>query len=137
MKLGITGTREGTSVEAMYTLRAVLQAIHPTELHHGDCVGADAEAHLSCRSLSEDTIIVIHPPFDDTFRAYLKADELREEEDYLTRNHNIAKECDILIAMPESAKEVVRSGTWATVRRAIANSKPVMIIDPTGVITWR
>ena len=50
MRIGITGTRKGLSLWQKSVLRSELtrlsrQAGQPLQLHHGDCVGVDAQAH--------------------------------------------------------------------------------------------
>lgn len=136
MKVGITGTREGTSLEAMFALRAILQALQPTELHHGDCIGVDSEAHSNVRAVSEHTKIVIHPPIAGAYRAYREGDMSYQEKGYLDRNRAIADECDMLIAMPDGP-EKQRSGTWSTVRKAVEFNKPVLIIYSDATREWR
>jgi hypothetical protein len=51
---------------------------------------------------------------------------------YLKRNKLIATRCAQLIAVPASAIEERRSGTWATVRYARAAGPPRTIILPDG-----
>jgi predicted Rossmann fold nucleotide-binding protein DprA/Smf involved in DNA uptake len=48
----------------------------------------------------------------------------------LERNKDIVSESDFLIAAPDSKKERLRSGTWATVRHARKLGKRVMILEP-------
>jgi hypothetical protein len=115
----------------------LLQALRPNWLHHGDCIGVDSEAHINCKSLSPNTLIHIHPPTATKYRAYCKADTISVPKAYLERNRDIVDEIHMLIAIPETEEEVVRSGTWATVRYAGEREKPVMIIRPDGSITWR
>ena len=135
VKIGFTGTRDGASYEAHNTLRTVVQALKPLELHHGDCIGADSEAHSIARR-SVETTIVIHPPDVDDLRAYRAGDVLKDPLPYLERNHHIVDDTNVLIAVPKTSVEIPRSGTWATVRYAIKQSKPVMVIKPTGEIQW-
>ena len=44
-----------------------------------------------------------------------------------TRNKDIVNSCDILIACPENDKEVIRSGTWSTIRYAKKINKTVLL----------
>jgi len=132
-RLGFTGTQWGmTEIQKQEFERFVIEQ-NPLEFHHGDCIGSDAEAHEIVRRVLPLCVIVIHPPSNDIKRAFKKGDESRPPAPYLTRNHNIIQETDFLVATPVN-KEVLRSGTWATVRwyRRWKKSEP-KIIYPWGV----
>ncbi len=90
-------------------------------------MGADQAIH----NLVKDTIeIVIHPPRCDTMRAYCSSTQIRSPQDYLIRNRNIVDETDVLLAFPATFHEVIRSGTWATIRYAKKMNKRVIIVYP-------
>lgn len=89
-----------------------------TEFHHGDCVGADAEAHDIVREFFPEVWIVGHLPLSNGKRAYKKCDEYRDPLPYLVRDHKIVDETDFLIGSPKADAEILRSGTWATIRYA-------------------
>jgi hypothetical protein len=125
MRVGFTGTRLGMSDRQREGLQELLQGLGATVLHHGDCIGADADAHHVAEGLGVP--IVIHPPTNGSCRAYCKSPTIRAPYDYLKRNHNIVDESDVLIAAPEGA-EVQRSGTWATIRYARKMGKTVHIL---------
>ena len=57
---------------------------------------------------------------------------MREEKPYLDRNKDIVDETNILMACPNKAEEVQRSGTWSTVRYARKVGKAVLIVYPSG-----
>ena len=94
-------------------------------------------------------IILLHPPVDPHKRAFcftttINGDrelpifledigEIRTPKPYLERNQDIADETGILLACPSGFKEVLRSGTWATIRRG----KIVAIIFPDGSVETR
>ncbi len=130
MIVGFTGTRQGLAPKQRDALRELLVGLSPTELHHGDCAGADAECHsiarrdLACR-------IVVHPPSSIALRAFCSGDHLFPARSYLTRNQDIVDACDVLIACPEGA-ERKGSGTWATVRMARKGAKQVYIVWSDG-----
>lgn len=48
-------------------------------------------------------------------------------ESYMLRNDLLVNRCDELIAFPLTEEEIMRSGTWATIRRARKADKPVRI----------
>lgn len=128
MKIGVTATQTGLTTEQEFKLGALLEQYPVTELHHGDCVGGDAQADDIARA--KDIAIVIHPPIKSTKRAFKaqSGDCVWEPRPYLERNHDIVDQCDLLIALPKSSKEELRSGTWATVRYATKQGKPIIIL---------
>lgn len=139
MILGFTGTRNGMSSHQREKLVGLLMEMRPTELHHGDCVGADDEAanlvhELFLTGKIAECKIVCHPPKDRKLRAFnAYTDVLLEEKPYLDRNRGIVDYSDILIAAPFSDQEPKRyqsaGGTWMTVRYAIAQSKRVVMLE--------
>ena len=129
--VGVTGSRNllvmaSQFVEADQVLRALYRK-GARELHHGDCVGADA--HLANFARHIGYRLICHPPENSSKRAWVESDETRDPLPYLDRNQQIVDETDCLIAMPDGP-EVLRSGTWATVRRARAKGIPIKVIAP-------
>jgi hypothetical protein len=131
MKVGFTGTKIGITLQQAKSLHGLLIPMKPEEAHHGDCVGADATFHEFAEIAGAK--IVIHPPKNPQYRAFKKGNEMWEEKDYLTRNHDIVDCADIMIATPKAAEEL-RSGTWATVRYAKRCNKMLYIVWPNGAI---
>jgi hypothetical protein len=117
MKIGFTGTRQGMTP---YQKSRVLYLFHLyglTEFHHGDCVGADAEAHVIAEGIIGCERIVIHPPKISDLRAFCDAAKILPTKDYTKRNRDIVDSVDIMIATPKSRKEQQRGlGTWSTIR---------------------
>lgn len=132
MKIGFTGTQIGTTEPQRRTLWSLLKKLHPEQFHHGDCIGADHEAHRLARMLR--LYVVLHPPEDPKKRAFCDYDECREPKPYLPRNHDIVEESDLLLACPRGFTEERRSGTWATIRHATSHQRPIRIIGPDGTI---
>lgn len=117
--VGFTGTQVGMTRKQIDNLRAQLPHLMigtaPFEFHHGDCIGADAEAHEVALACGYE--IVIHPPEYESKRAFCSgAASVKPPRPYLERNHDIVNAADVLIAAPRTLQEEVRSGTWATVR---------------------
>ncbi len=135
MKIGFTGTREGMNKDQARNLMQFLLSNGEdiTEFHHGDCIGSDAGAHELVRALFPPTHvkIVTHPPLSPKFRAGMRGDESRLPLDYLVRDRAIVRETEILLATPKENSEVLRSGTWATIREAI-KGRFVVIFLPNG-----
>ena len=101
-------------------------------VHHGDCIGADAQAHEIACTLGRE--VTIHPPTSGTYRAWKTGSDVRAPKAYLTRNKDIVRETDMLIAAPAETTEQVRSGTWSTVRFARKLGKRVFVILPDGTV---
>jgi nucleoside 2-deoxyribosyltransferase len=132
MKVGFTGTRKGMTLEQQETFAQEFIKLNPTELHHGDAIGADEQAHNIAKFRTK---IVIHPPLNPSKRAYKRGDVHLEPKPYLERNRDIVDSTDILIACPKEFSEILKSGTWACTRYARSRSKPVLIIWPDGTVT--
>jgi len=136
MIIGFTGTQKGMTNEQKYHVSDYLETLKPKRVHHGECVGADAEFHRMCQIKGID--ISGHPPTIKKKQAKLDGYFLQfSPKPYLDRNHDIVDDCDFLLACPKEQREVVRSGTWATVRYAIHAKKRVVVILPDGTeVNW-
>lgn len=136
MILGFTGTQQGMEVAQRSAFHTVLEELNKssaiTEFHHGDCLGADAEAHSIVRNILPSARIHIHPPDKDSKRRFCEGDVMYGPHPYLERNQLIVDAADILVATPKAKEEVTRSGTWTTVRRARDAYKSVILIYPDG-----
>lgn len=128
------------------TLRRFIVPVN-TELHHGLCIGVDAQAHEIIAEIQGDAgtyfghRVIGHPGVDkdgnDKHRAQLNLDSFDHiwaNRPFLERNQNIVLQSDILVAVPSHNKEILRSGTWATVRFADRVGKLVLIILTDGSI---
>jgi butyrate kinase len=129
--IGFTGTRRDLPHAQALALARILTACQPSELHHGDCIGADALAHQIAKALGWR--VVSHPgQVAVILRANMVADEIRPARPPLDRNDDIVSETARLIACPGSDHEEIRSGTWSTVRTARRLGKPRTIVWPDG-----
>jgi len=146
VKVGFTGTQEGMTSLQKKSFLSVWQMIEDEigpihEFHHGDCFGADFEAHGMARNAFSHVgvgVVVIHPPNVNIKRAFCSnyfIDNVKIEKPlpYLERNTEIVKACDVLIATPKEREEVLRSGTWATIRRVRKYNKKLAVIFPDGI----
>lgn len=130
--LGFTGTRHGMSPEQEAEFRRRLVGVGA--LHHGLCVGSDEKAN-NIAKYEFGVWTVGHPPINNKLRAkYCKVDELREPQDYLSRDEAIVDETDELLATPHSPHQTLGSGTWYTIRYAIQCDKIVVIVNPDGSV---
>ena len=130
MKLGFTGTRKGLSLYQVNQLKLLLAELKPTRCIHGDCVGADAMFHDLVRECCPTADILIWPSDLETQRAFKKGDIVQLPAPPLTRNHMIVIDSDHMIACPGGTVEVLRSGTWSTIRDAKKWKKKLSIIYP-------
>jgi hypothetical protein len=136
MKIGFTGTRVGMTPKQEKEIAHLLRA--QSELHHGDCSGADYQAHLIALRLNVPKI-VIHPPTDDKLRAHCERYKVENTSvvvkpaaDFLVRDKDIVLACEMLIAAPSTFKEKRRSGTWTTLRYAREAGCPWVLVYPDG-----
>jgi hypothetical protein len=132
-KIGFTGTQDGMTDLQKSALRDLLDG-GSGEFHHGDCIGADSEAHdiaILC-----GYTVVLHPPETPAKRAWRDVPQhlKRAQKPYLVRNKDIVTETASLIAAPADPVEELRSGTWSTVRFARLRGKPVFLILPDGTV---
>ena len=139
MHIGFTGSREMPDEAQIKSIAMILKASKETYeniyFHHGDCVGSDTVAHMIAKKLEYK--IILHPPTNRGNRSFLEEEcyEVRDKYPYLERNHYIVQESDILIAVPSQDKEVVRSGTWATIRYSKKLEVPRLLIFPEGKLS--
>lgn len=130
MIVGFTGTQRGMTPRQLQDFTQLMRSLQLTEFHHGDCVGADQQAHDIVRSLFPHCWIVVHPPLNPVKRAYCAGNAVLIPADYLVRNKHIVDACELLVATPEQARPILRSGTWATVRYASKVGRTVTILYP-------
>lgn len=132
VRVGFTGTQVGMAPRQRSAFAEELSSLSGS-FHHGDCVGADEEAHAIARGTG--WWIVVHPPLNPAKRAWCQGDVILPAKDYLPRNHDIAAVTEILLATPKTMREELYSGTWATVRYARKLGRPVRIIWLDGSVT--
>lgn len=132
--IGFTGTRNGLTEAQSRSLRELLGHFIQNgakTFHHGDCIGADAEAHHIALELGY--WIIIHPPIKNSLRAYCKGHEFRKERTHFARNRCIVGESHILIATPATSFET-SGGTWYTINYAKKMGVLIKLIPPDGKV---
>lgn len=146
LTFGFTGTRSGMSSRQRATVRYLFAELCVTVLYHGDCIGADAEAHRDAANMAANRSIkiVVHPPSNVKLCAFSVDGGKDGGEDtiilpskpYLTRNHDIIiASIDGLIAAPKDfiqPSSLRGQGTWATISRAKRIGRKVWIVAPDG-----
>jgi hypothetical protein len=138
LDIGITGSRNGGNDQQYSALTRLLSYDYGTaekRLHHGCCIGVDEFAALTAKDVGY--YIVGHPPyhpFTISDASINESDLVEAPKPYLDRNRDIVHVSTLLIAVPESDHEVLRSGTWSTIRYARKLNKLIFIIDTDGRI---
>lgn len=135
-KIGVTASRYGLTHPQRAAVRMLLSAAvdlrgigqHVLQLHHGKCVGGDEEMLIIAKDLGIWT--VAHPSIFSKWTSLVESDDTREALPPLERNHNIVDECNEIFACPNTVHEVLRSGTWATIRYARRAGKSLTISPP-------
>lgn len=128
MKVGFTGTRLGMSQHQKEQFVIKLYELEMHEFHHGDCIGADAEAHDIVREFFPNVKIIVHPPSKTKTQAFRKGDESRISAPYIARDKDIVNESEYMIGTPH-CEEIIRSGTWTTIRYARKIGKPHIVLE--------
>lgn len=142
MRVGVTGPLTGGTDDQIRTLAKLLAPSAVTELHHGDAYGVDSQAHgmfLKLKEQQPERRIEIHPGYSPanpdgimSKRAFnAGADVVHPAKPFLDRDHDIAAQ-DLVIGLPRSYDEMLRSGTWATLRHAYQAGAVTLVILPDG-----
>ncbi len=147
--LGLTATREGLTFAQEGAVTRFFRDEFPniTALHHGDCVGGDAwvDALVRSRNKTKQKPIHrwIHPPSNSSLRAFCDKHDpetctVLPAKPYLSRNSDIVKAVELLLAISKTRAEQERSGTWSTIRYALRSQRiPVWIVFPNGKVEKR
>lgn len=133
MIVGFTGTQDGMTKRQVELLTQFFIEFDVSELHHGDCIGADDQAGRIAKGLGVK--VVSHPPVKASKRAYSPADVVLTPQPYRVRNTDIVLCSELLIVCPKQMTEVLRSGTWMTKRIAERVGRQIVVITPLGVIS--
>lgn len=160
---GFTGTRRGMTPAQRQAALDYLMADWPAQIMHGGAEGADDEideivapiywekgtgAGRLLSSIFQVSMPIIVLPTDATRqamwnghstplgppKAFAAIRDVWGPSEPLARDRIIARRCTRLLACPGQAAEIVRSGTWATVRYARLAHKPITIIFPNGSV---
>lgn len=135
MIVGFTGGRHTPTVAQARSVERILTNLMRggfREFHHGCCRGADIIAAKLARKLGY--YVIGHPPEERAWCApdwEQVCDRSLPPRPYLVRNHHIVDAASLLIAAPRD-REVLRSGTWSTVRLARTDGILTIIVWPDG-----
>jgi hypothetical protein len=134
--VGFTGTREGMSYKQAMTLARLMRDSGIVQFHHGDCVGADEEAHriveAEPRPSHHDFHVIVHPPEKSNLRAHCKPvlGAILEPLPYHKRNRAIVEASDLVVGA--ILHEAETGGTWQTIKYARKQGKYVIVLRPDG-----
>jgi len=140
MHIGFSGTRTGLTDRQFVVVERTLEYFYAPDynvFHHGDCIGADAQAHVIAKKLGYD--IVIHPPINPNQRAYMgDAADVKTPKEYLQRNKEIVLDSVLMVLAPGQMNELPKgSGTWQTFRYCTSIGKNYILIYPNGEVQLR
>lgn len=121
MRYGVTGTT-GLLTEQVPIVHGVIRALKDVDLFTtGGAYGVDTEAAIAAlRYHPQRRVHQICVPVGCRYNedTTLLGEVIEVPGGYIARNDAIVAHSDILLAFPRTRQEVLRSGTWATVRRA-------------------
>lgn len=122
MRVVFTGTQRGMSDDQHRAVDRWLHR-HKAEVswyYHGGCIGADAQFHQLLHKHGELWKVTVEPSDIPAKMATLVGSGFAILKPWppLKRNRHMVKVTDVLIATPFEQEEVLRSGTWATIRYA-------------------
>lgn len=148
---GFTGTGKGMTLAQFIATKVLFERLEVSVLHHGDCFGADAQAHRL--AVDRGAMVVIHPPTDPKHRAFCGGLDtnlasgprvyqgvtmvVKPPFAYLTRDRHIVQAADGMIATPKDFHKPTNyrgQGTWTTVRYAQQAGRPIWVVFPDGSI---
>ena len=140
LHIGFSGTRYGMTLLQRRAVYRVFRWYRDNRsaitVHHGSCVGADAEAHDIARMLG--LAVALHPGYSDAERmasfaaecAMLPGERVWREQHYLKRNQVIAACVGVLVAAPHGERS--SRGTNHAISCAVKLERPVVIVSTDG-----
>lgn len=142
MRYSFTGPTEATGIErhkAVYRVLARLDVDNDTEFTTGGAFGIDTIAffeamgnyptakHRVCVPDGEPYNTIVSASAHDAAERGQNVEVIYVPGGYMKRNDALVAHCDVLLAFPPTAQEQLRSGTWATIRRARKAGKEVLM----------
>lgn len=131
--VGFTGSQHAkmTRIQAFTVIEMLFELFDEgAQFHYGCCINRDDQAARIAKTFGYK--LMGHPPRDKSKVGSVVNDFNYPELPYLERNHRIVDDTRLLIAAPITSYEVLRSGTWATVRFAVKRKKPGFVVYPDG-----
>lgn len=106
-------------------------ALEKDQFHHGAAVGVDEQTATIAKN-EFGLWTVAHPSDMSSWTTLFESDVTLGPKPPLVRNRDIVYAVQLLFAFPLNDHEVLRSGTWATVRSARSKRVKGLIIYPDG-----
>ncbi len=144
MIVSFTGTSRGMTAEQKVALAQLLAELQPSELHHGDCVGADTECADIAAALVPRPKIIAHPGqnanVDDQSLLARSAhnDLVLAPKTHFARNRELVDRlvgADLLIAAPFDSQPVALGGVAYTINHCRKRMKRFVVVWPDGHTT--
>lgn len=137
IKLGFTGTQAGMNENQLTQLYIWMKA-HQSDIdyiYHGGCIGADKQFDDMARALGLTFWITVYPSnILEKQAPFLRARYGHDPLPPLVRNKIIVALSNTLLVAPQGMKQVLRSGTWSTVRYMRALKRQIVIFYPDGSV---
>lgn len=133
--IGFTGSQNGMTPEQKVAVSALLRDLNKQGFgifYHGDCVGADLQAAELATLIGYYTVAM--PSNIKGKRAFHKSNKIMKPDRPIPRNHKIVDISNLMIATPKSNFNILRSGTWATIRYINKRRKHMIIVWPSGAM---
>lgn len=137
--LGFTGSREGPTEEQKATWEKMTIWLSGIGMHNGCAVGSDRYVLENLPAVSSCSLWPANLDGSTWAKDFAKrhlATEILPILSPLDRNKYIVSHSHGLIAFPSTDTEVLRSGTWATIRYARKTKKPVLYVLPSGMLAF-
>lgn len=133
LHMGVTGTQGRlTAVQWRFVSEWLDKHRYDFDvMHNGMCIGFDT---LAASEAPRRWLIVGHPCDIPSKRGNFFPDIQLDPLPPLDRNSNIVAWSSLMLACPSTDNEALRSGTWATIRRARAAKLPLIIVFPSGSV---
>jgi len=136
VNVGFTGTQNGMREDQRVAVKRLLAELYTSnddEFHYGACIGADTQAVWAALEIGYTVLAYQANNVAQSKHGLIPQDAiLVTPMAALTRNKRIVDNTDILVVAPQRVSETLRSGTWATVRYARKQGKPIIYVWPDG-----
>jgi predicted Rossmann fold nucleotide-binding protein DprA/Smf involved in DNA uptake len=130
-RYSVTGVSRALTPAEIEIMRSVVRGLTDvTEFTTGCATGVDTAAHMIaiielpniyhrlCVPAAPHNQSIVHDERNARVIVEYVPAGMSRGESYMLRNDRLVAHADILLAFPETRVEELRSGTWATIRRA-------------------